>query len=50
MNFANFVRIPFLQNTTGRTFLIIAMSIVVKGELAKETVKYDTKTKAYVLI
>ena len=50
MNFAKFVRIPFLQNTTGRPLLIIAVSIVMKGELAKKTVNYDTKTKAYVLI
>ena len=27
--------------------LIKAISIVVKGELAKETVNYDEKTKAY---
>ena len=40
LNFANFVRTPFLQNTTGRLLLIIAVS--------KETVYYDTKTKAYV--
>ena len=48
MNFAKFVRIPNLQNTTGRLLLIIAVSIVVKGELANETVNYDTKPKAYV--
>ena len=48
MNFAKFVRTPFLQNTTGRLLLIIAVAIVVvKGELADETVNYDTKTKAY---
>ena len=28
----------------------IAVSIVMKGELANETVNYDTKTKAYVPI
>ena len=39
-----------LQNTTGRLLLIIAVSIVVKGELAIETVSYDTKPKAYVPI
>ena len=50
MNFAKFVRTPFLQNTTRRLLLIIAVSIVVKGELANETVNYDTKTKAYVPI
>ena len=46
MNFAKFVRTPFLQNTTRRLLLIIAVSIVLvmKGELASETVNYDTKT------
>ena len=43
-------RSTFLQNTTGRLLLIIAVSIVVKGELTNETVNYDTKTKAYVPI
>ena len=47
MNFAKFVRTPFLQNTTRRLLLIIAVSIVLamKGELATETVNYDTKTR-----
>ena len=49
MNFAKFVKTPFLQNTTGRLLLIIVVSIVVKGELANETVNYDTKAKAYVM-
>ena len=40
----------FLQNSTGRLLLIIAVSIVAKGLLANETVKYETRTKAYVLI
>ena len=39
-----FVRRSFLQKTTERMLLIIA----VKGELANKTVNYDTKTKAYV--
>ena len=43
MNFAKFVRTPFLQNTTGRLLLIIAVSVAMKGELANETVNYDTK-------
>ena len=47
VNFAKFVRKTFLQNTTGRLLLIIAVLIVVKGELANETVNYDTKTKAH---
>ena len=45
MNFAKFARTPFLQNTTGRPLLIIAVSMVMKGELANETVNYDTKLK-----
>ena len=49
MNFAKFVKTPFLQNTTGRLLLVIAVSIVVKGELANETVNYDTKAEAYVM-
>ena len=50
VNFAEFVRTPLLQNSTGRLLLIIAVSIVAKGVLANETVNYDTQTKAYVLI
>ena len=50
VNFAKFVRIPILQNTTGQLLLVIAVSIVVKGELANETVNYDTKPKTYVPI
>ena len=49
MNFAKFVKTPFLQNTTGRLLLIIVVSIVVKGELANETVNYDTIAKSYVM-
>ena len=36
VNFAKFVRTPFLQNTTGRLLLIIAVSIVVKGHYDAE--------------
>ena len=50
VNFAEFVRTPFLQNSTGRLILIIAVSIVAKGVLANETVNYDTQTNAHVLI
>ena len=50
MNFAKFVITPFLQNSTGRLLLIIAVSIVAKGVLANQTVNYETRTKAYVLI
>ena len=41
-----------MQNTTGRLLLIIAVSIVqgVKGELPKENLNYNTKTKGYVPI
>ena len=34
----------FLQNSTGRLLLIIAVSIVAKGVLANKTVNYDTQT------
>ena len=34
----------------GRLLLIMAVSVVVKGELANKTINYDTKTKAYVPI
>ena len=50
VSFVKFVRAPFLQNTTGRVFLIIAVSVVAKGVLANGAVNYDTKTDAYVLI
>ena len=46
VNFAKYVRTPFLKNFTRRLLLIIEVSIVVKGKLAYETVNYDTKTKA----
>ena len=48
--FAKFVGTPFLQNTTRRLLLIMAVSIVMKRELENETVNYDTKTKTYLLI
>ena len=38
VNFKKFVRTTLLQNTNGRLLLIIAVLIVVKGELANETV------------
>ena len=40
------LRTPFLQNTTRRLLLIIAVSIVLvmKGELGSEIVNYGTKT------
>ena len=50
MTFAKFVRTPFLRTTTGRLLLIIAVSVVVKGELPNENLNHDTKTKAYVPI
>ena len=49
-NFAKFVGTPFLQTTTGRLLLVIAVSVSVNRELANETVNYDTKTKSYVPI
>ena len=36
-----------MQNNTGRLLLITVVSIAVKGELAKETVNYDTEIKTY---
>ena len=48
MNFAKFVRAPCFWNTTGGLLLVIAVSIVVKEELANETVNYNTKTEANV--
>ena len=50
VNFAEFVRTPFFQSSTGRLLLIIAVSIIAKGVLANETVNYVTQTKAYLLI
>ena len=50
VSFVKFVRAPFLQSSTGRVFLIIAVSVVAKGVLANGAVNYDTKTEAYVLI
>ena len=38
MKFVDFVGTPFLKNTTGPLLVIIAVSIVVNGELANETV------------
>ena len=50
VDFAKFVRTPFLQNSTVSILLIIAVSIVGKRVLTNITINYDTKTKAYVLI
>ena len=50
VNFKKFARTPFLQNSSGRLLLIIAVSIVAKGVLANQNVNYETRTKAYVLI
>ena len=47
MNFAKFVSTPFLQKTTRRILLIIAVSKIVKGELSNETVTYDIEIKIY---
>ena len=47
VNLLKFVRTHFLPNATGRLFLIIAVSLVVKGELANETVNYDTEIESY---
>ena len=47
VNITKFVRIPFSQTTTGWLFLIIAVSLIVKWQLANESVNYDTKIKEY---
>ena len=39
-----------MQNSAGRLLLIIAVSTAAKEVFLNETVNYDTKTKAYVLI
>ena len=38
MKFAKFVGAPFSQSTTGRLLLLVAVSVVVKGELVNKTV------------
>ena len=45
VDFAKFVRTPFLQNTTRKLLLIIAVSIVLvmKGELAKTIYQFEPK-------
>ena len=50
VNFAKFLKTSFLESTTRRLLLIIAVSIVVKEELTKENLNHGTKTKAYVPI
>ena len=40
VKFTKYVGTPFLQNTTRRLLLVIAVSIVVKGELANETINH----------
>ena len=47
VNFAKFVRTLFLQDTTGRLPLIIAVLIVVKEKLANKIVNYDIEIKIY---
>ena len=49
MNFAKFGRTLFLQNTTRRLLLIIAVLVVLvmKGELTSETVNYDDTKAMY---
>ena len=44
---AKFAGTFFLLNRTGRQLLIIAVSIVLKGEFANETINYDTKRHMY---
>ena len=55
-SFAKFTRKHLCQNLIFGVFLsillirITAVSMVVKGVLANDTVNYDTQTKTYVLI
>ena len=49
-NFCNGISFWCFQNSTGGLVLIIAVSIVAKGVLANQTMNYETRTKAYVLI
>ena len=41
--FCEICKNTFLHNGTGQLLMIIAISIVVKGVLANETLNYDTK-------
>ena len=50
VDFVKFARTRFLQNSSGRLLLIMAVSIVAKGVLVNEIVNYETRTEAYVLI
>ena len=47
VSFVKFVRALFLKKVTGQLLLIIEVSKVVNGELANETVNYDTEIKHY---
>ena len=46
----NFAETPFLQDSSRRLLLIVAVSIVAKGVLSNQTVNYETRTEAYVLV
>ena len=50
VKFSKFLTVFVLQNTAQRLLLIIAVSIVMKGEVANKTVNYVAKAKAYVPI
>ena len=45
MSIAKFGGTPFLQNITGRLIVIIAVSMVMKGELTNKIANYDSKLK-----
>ena len=47
VDFLKFVRKSCLQNTIGRLLLVIAVSIVLKGQLENEAVNCDTKIAEY---
>ena len=48
--FSEISKNTFFQNIIGRLLLFLAVSIELNGEMANETVNYDSKTKAYVPI
>ena len=50
VSFPKFLRTQLFTEQHLMTACIIAVSIVATGALANETVNYDTKTKAYILI
>ena len=46
MKLVKFVGTPFSQSNTERLLLIVAVSIIVKGELANKTVNYQKESQS----